>query len=150
MSDPSSVAPKPHPRDWMVLILGFVGFVTSFGAHIATVNLPIYAEQVGVGVSVIGVLIAAYDVAEIVAKPMFGALADRRSMKDHARRTPSLTSVAVHFNFDRLSRCASVDSLVRMILLRPSSRRCSWQSLRALSLPSVIGLPLPLSFAPSW
>jgi len=66
---------------WPILILGFVGFVTSFGAHIVAVNLPVYAEQVGVGVAMIGLLIAAYDLAEIVAKPAFGALADRRGMK---------------------------------------------------------------------
>ncbi len=68
-------------RTRLVLILGFIGFVTSFGAHIVAVNLPIYAEQVGVGVAVIGLLIAAYDFAEIVVKPIFGALADRRGMK---------------------------------------------------------------------
>jgi len=62
-------------------ILGFVGFVTSFGAHVVAVNLPFYAESVGVGVAVIGVLIAAYDLAEIVAKPVFGAIADRQGMK---------------------------------------------------------------------
>lgn len=64
-----------------ILILGFVGFVTSFGAHIVAVNLPTYAEQVGVGVAMIGLLISAYDFAEILAKPLFGALADRRGMK---------------------------------------------------------------------
>lgn len=63
------------------VILGFVGFVTSFGAHVVAVNLPTYAEAVGVGVAVIGVLIAAYDFAEILAKPVFGALADRQGMK---------------------------------------------------------------------
>lgn len=45
------------------------------------VNLPTYAETVGVGVAVIGVLIAAYDFAEILAKPVFGAVADRQGMK---------------------------------------------------------------------
>lgn len=45
------------------------------------VNLPTYAESVGVGVAVIGVLIAAYDFAEILAKPVFGAVADRQGMK---------------------------------------------------------------------
>ena len=69
------------PRLWYALILGFVGFVTSFGAHIVAVNLPTYAGQVGVGVAVIGLLIAVYDLAEIIAKPLFGALADRRGMK---------------------------------------------------------------------
>src|SRR5512136_2586020 len=66
---------------WPILILGFVAFVTSFGAHIVAVNLPAYAAQVGVGVAVIGLLIAAYDAAEVVAKPLFGAFADQRGMK---------------------------------------------------------------------
>ncbi len=61
--------------------LGFVGFVTSFGAHVVAVNLPTYAESVGVGVAVIGLLIAAYDFAEILAKPVFGAIADRQGMQ---------------------------------------------------------------------
>lgn len=66
---------------WPIVILGFVAFVTSFGAHVVAVNLPVYAAQVGVGVAMIGLLIAAYDAAEVVAKPVFGAIADRRGMK---------------------------------------------------------------------
>jgi MFS family permease len=66
---------------WPIVILGFVAFVTSFGAHVVAVNLPAYAAQVGVGVAMIGLLIAAYDAAEVVAKPLFGALADKRGMK---------------------------------------------------------------------
>jgi len=66
----------------LVLILGFVAFITSFGAHIVAVNLPAYAQTIGVGVAIIGLLIAAYDLAELVAKPLFGALADRRGMKE--------------------------------------------------------------------
>lgn len=62
-------------------ILGFVGFVTSFGAYIVAVNLPTYAKEVGVGLAFIGVLIAAYDFAELVAKPIFGGLADKQGMK---------------------------------------------------------------------
>lgn len=62
-------------------ILGFVGFVTSFGAHIVAVNLPEYAKEVGVGVAMIGLLIAAYDFAEIIAKPVFGSIADKQGMK---------------------------------------------------------------------
>jgi MFS family permease len=62
-------------------VLGFVGFVTSFGAHVVAVNLPSYAESVGVGAAVIGLLIAVYDFAEILAKPVFGAIADRQGMK---------------------------------------------------------------------
>ena len=63
------------------VILGFVGFVTSFGAHVVAVNLPTYAKEVGVGLAFIGVLIAVYDFAEIIAKPIFGALGDRVGMK---------------------------------------------------------------------
>jgi MFS transporter, ACDE family, multidrug resistance protein len=62
-------------------IPGFVGFVTSFGAHIVAVNLPFYAEKVGIGLTMIGVLIAVYDFAEILAKPVFGGLADKKGMK---------------------------------------------------------------------
>lgn len=62
-------------------ILGFVGFVTSFGAHVVVVNLPTYAKEVGIGLAYIGVLIAVYDFAEIIAKPIFGALGDRVGMK---------------------------------------------------------------------
>ena len=69
------------PKLWPIIILGFVAFVTSFGAHIVAVNLPAYAAQVGIGVAMIGLLIAAYDAAEVVAKPLFGAIADRRGMK---------------------------------------------------------------------
>ena len=66
---------------WPIVVLGFVAFVTSFGAHVVAVNLPAYAAQVGIGVAMIGLLIAAYDAAEVVAKPLFGAIADRRGMK---------------------------------------------------------------------
>lgn len=69
------------PELWPIIILGFVAFVTSFGAHVVAVNLPAYAAQVGIGVAMIGLLIAAYDAAEVVAKPIFGAMADRRGMK---------------------------------------------------------------------
>ncbi len=62
-------------------VLGFVGFITSFGAHIVAVNLPFYAEKVGIGLTMIGVLIAVYDFAEIIAKPIFGGLADKKGMK---------------------------------------------------------------------
>src|SRR2546428_11797934 len=63
------------------VVLGFVAFVTSFGAHVVTVNLPVYAREMGVGLAMIGILIAAYDFAEVIAKPLFGAVADRAGMK---------------------------------------------------------------------
>src|SRR6266481_2601227 len=71
-------------RGFLIAVLGFVAFVTSFGAHVVAVNLPVYAKQVGVGLTVIGVLTAVYDFAEIFAKPVFGWIADRRGIKTHA------------------------------------------------------------------
>lgn len=68
-------------KKWILATLGFVGFVTSFGAHVVAVNLPVYAKQVGVGLAVIGALVAVYDFAEIFAKPVFGWIADRRGVK---------------------------------------------------------------------
>lgn len=68
-------------RSFVVTVLGFVAFVTSFGAHVVVVNLPVYAKQVGVGLMAIGLLIAVYDFAEIFAKPVFGWIADRRGIK---------------------------------------------------------------------
>lgn len=64
-----------------IITLGFVAFVTSFGAHVVAVNLPVYARQVHVGLAMIGLLIAVYDLAEIIAKPIFGFIADRKGLK---------------------------------------------------------------------
>ncbi len=68
-------------RYWYLLILALSGFVTSFGAHIVATNLPAYAQTVGVGAFMIGLLIAVYDFAELFAKPTAGFIADRRGMK---------------------------------------------------------------------
>ncbi len=68
-------------RSFVLAVLGFVAFVTSFGAHVVAVNLPVYAKQVGAGLMAIGLLIAVYDFAEIFAKPVFGWIADRRGIK---------------------------------------------------------------------
>ncbi|MDQ3314379.1 MAG: MFS transporter, partial [Verrucomicrobiota bacterium] len=64
-----------------LLILALCGFVTSFGAHIVATNLPSYAEAIGAGALVIGLLIAVYDFAELFAKPLAGFIADRSGMK---------------------------------------------------------------------
>lgn len=75
-----SLAPLPS-RHWYLFILALSGFVTSFGAHIVATNLPSYAETVGVGAFMIGLLIGVYDFAELFAKPFAGFVADRRGMK---------------------------------------------------------------------
>ncbi|TCT10237.1 MFS transporter [Paralcaligenes ureilyticus] len=71
----------PSRRYWYLVILALCGFVTSFGAHIVVTNLPAYAQVVGVGAFMIGLLIAVYDFAELFAKPAAGFIADRRGMK---------------------------------------------------------------------
>ena len=71
-----------EPRRYLYLfILALSGFVTSFGAHIVATNLPAYAQTVGVGAFMIGLLIAVYDFAELFAKPSAGFIADKRGMK---------------------------------------------------------------------
>lgn len=77
----STSAPTPSRRHLYLGILALSGFVTSFGAHVVAVNLPDYAEQVGLGALMIGLLIAVYDFAELFAKPAAGFLADRRGMR---------------------------------------------------------------------
>ena len=76
--------------------LAACGFVTSFGAHIVATNLPAYAETVGAGAFVIGLLIAVYDFAELFAKPAAGFIADKRGMK------PTLLAGLVVFIFGSL------------------------------------------------
>lgn len=76
------IAAQPSSRRyWYLIILALSGFVTSFGAHIVATNLPSYAETVGVGALMIGLLIGVYDFAELFAKPFAGFVADRRGMK---------------------------------------------------------------------
>ena len=69
------------PKLWPIIILGYVAFVTSFGVHIVTINQPAYAAQVDIAVAMIGLLIAAYNAAEVAAKPLFGAIADRQRIE---------------------------------------------------------------------
>ncbi len=62
-----------YSLNW-AFVLGFAGFITSFGAHIVAVNLPFYAEKIGIGLTMIGVLIAVYDFAEILASTSIGTV----------------------------------------------------------------------------
>jgi MFS family permease len=79
-TSPQSTIPLPG-RYWYLCILALCGFVTSFGAHIVATNLPAYAQAVGAGAFMIGLLIGVYDFAELFAKPIAGFIADRRGMK---------------------------------------------------------------------
>jgi hypothetical protein len=48
--------PPIASRYWYLTILALCAFVTSFGAHSFATNLPSYAEIVGAGVFMIGLL----------------------------------------------------------------------------------------------
>ncbi|WP_051866098.1 MFS transporter [Streptomyces griseus] len=53
------------------------GFTTAFGAHGIAANLGGYADDAAGSLLVLGGLLALYDGAEVVLKPLFGTLADR-------------------------------------------------------------------------
>jgi len=59
---------------FLLTVLGLTGFVTSFGAYIVAANLPAYSRETGAGLIIIGLLIALYDIAEILIKPLGGLL----------------------------------------------------------------------------
>lgn len=53
------------------------GFTTAFGAHGVAANLGGYAPDAVTSLMVLGGLLAVYDGAEVLLKPVFGALTDR-------------------------------------------------------------------------
>jgi MFS transporter, DHA1 family, tetracycline resistance protein len=53
------------------------GFLTAFGAHSIAASLGRYIESEHASLLALGILLAIYDGAEIVLKPVFGSLADR-------------------------------------------------------------------------
>lgn len=53
------------------------GFTTAFGAHGVAASLGAAGGDVGASLLYLGVLLALYDGAEVVLKPVFGTLADR-------------------------------------------------------------------------
>jgi MFS transporter, DHA1 family, tetracycline resistance protein len=57
------------------------GFVTAFGAHAVAANLGRYALGHHGSLWELGLLLGIYDGAEVVLKPVFGALADRTGAK---------------------------------------------------------------------
>ncbi|MHC3471147.1 MFS transporter [Streptomyces sp. 7R007] len=53
------------------------GFTTAFGAHGIAANLGAHADDAVTSLLVLGGLLALYDGAEVLLKPLFGTLADR-------------------------------------------------------------------------
>jgi MFS family permease len=57
------------------------GFVTAFGAHAVAANLGRYALGHHYSLWELGLLLGVYDGAEVLLKPVFGSLVDRRGAK---------------------------------------------------------------------
>jgi len=53
------------------------GFTTAFGAHAVAANLGAYSAGHGQSLLLLGVMLALYDGAEVLLKPVFGTLSDR-------------------------------------------------------------------------
>ncbi|MFV0458656.1 MAG: MFS transporter [Actinomycetales bacterium] len=64
-------------RAGAVAPLYLAGFTTACGAHGVAVGLGLQAGDVGLALLGFGVMLALYDVAEVILKPVFGALSDR-------------------------------------------------------------------------
>jgi len=57
------------------------GFTTAFGAHSVAAGLGVQTADVGGSLIGFGVALAVYDLAEVILKPIFGALSDRVGVK---------------------------------------------------------------------
>jgi MFS family permease len=70
------VTPRPAPARQMWPLYA-AGFTTAFGAHGIAANLGGRTDDAVTSLLVLGGLLALYDGAEVVLKPLFGTLADR-------------------------------------------------------------------------
>jgi MFS family permease len=70
---PPAIA-HPRSRYWPLYA---AGFVTAFGAHSIAANLGTFSQTQHASLLTIGLLLAVYDAAEVVLKPVFGAVVDR-------------------------------------------------------------------------
>ena len=66
-----------RPRRAAAASLYAAGFTTAFGAHSIAANLGGYTSGQHESLLALGVLLALYDGAEVLLKPVFGTLADR-------------------------------------------------------------------------
>jgi MFS family permease len=57
--------------------LYLAGFTTAFGAHGIAAALGVETEDLGLSLLGFGLVLALYDIAEVILKPVFGALSDR-------------------------------------------------------------------------
>ncbi len=73
----STAANSPAAPARQMWPLYAAGFTTAFGAHGIAASLGAHAEGAVTSLLVLGGLLALYDGAEVLLKPVFGALADR-------------------------------------------------------------------------
>lgn len=74
-------APAPTAVRRQIYPVYGAGFVTAFGAHAVAANLGRYTLGHHGSLWELGLLLGVYDGAEVVLKPVFGALADRTGAK---------------------------------------------------------------------
>lgn len=74
MSRAAPSRPAPARQMWPLYA---AGFTTAFGAHGIAANLGAFSGDAVTSLMVLGGLLALYDGAEVVLKPLFGTLADR-------------------------------------------------------------------------
>ena len=73
----SGRSPAATSRDHRMWPLYAAGFTTALGAHAVAANLGAFSGGVVRSLMTLGLLLALYDGAEVVLKPVFGSLADR-------------------------------------------------------------------------
>ncbi|GAB2857200.1 hypothetical protein GCM10022221_65990 [Actinocorallia aurea] len=74
-------APAPPASAHRMWPLYAAGFTTAFGAHGIAANLGGFSDDAVTSLLVLGGLLALYDGAEVILKPVFGTLADRVGAK---------------------------------------------------------------------
>ena len=80
MAEPTTPAHE-HADTRVLWPLFAAGFVTAFGSHGVAANLGAGPDGLGDQLLTLGVLLALYDGAEVLLKPVFGALADRIGLR---------------------------------------------------------------------
>jgi len=70
-------SPSPAPPRPRLAPLYLAGFTTAFGAHGIAAALGAETEDIGWTLLAFGFTLALYDLAEVLLKPVFGALSDR-------------------------------------------------------------------------
>jgi MFS family permease len=76
-----SHAASPRPSSRVLAPLYAAGFTTAFGAHSIAAGLGAETGNIGLGLFTFGILLAVYDLAEVILKPIFGSLSDRIGVK---------------------------------------------------------------------